>query len=368
MSQQTVIYAVDDDPMVLDIHDSLLKEEFSLVLFNSCEACEAAMAGARPDMILLDIELPGKDGYSFCQQLKDDSAYADIPVLFISTHDTVEERLKGYDLGALDFIVKPFKPDELLRKVRATEQIIASQKNLREQLSMSEQLSTLALASMDEAGLVLQFMSKLIGWGNEVEIAEGLLQLMQRYGLSGAVQVRTGTRTYSLSPQGANLPLEVSVLNHVSTMETIFEFRNRGVYNYANATLMVSNMPLHDPDFCGRIRDNLAIAAAGASSRLEAIAAEEAVLDTVSSIRDTLSFIRQFHQNTRAQTSELVFELDEQLAKAFVNLGLTTGQENLIEALIKEFMDRLTGIIDQSDDIQSSLQSLNDRLSILKVN
>ncbi len=367
MSSQTTIFAVDDDPMILDIYTTLLGAQFNFTPFDSCEACESALAATRPDLILLDIELPGQDGYSFCRQLKDTPGLADIPVIFVSVHDTVAERLKGYDVGAIDFIVKPFTSNELLRKLHVTEQIIASQKNLREQLSASEQLSTLALASMDESGLVLQFMSKLIGWGNEIEIAEGLLQLMHRYGLSGAVQTRIGPRVYSLSPQGVNLPLEVSVLNHVSTMETIFEFHNRGVYNYKNTTLMVSNMPVHDPDFCGRIRDNLAIAAAGASSRLDAIAAEEAVLDSLVSVRDTLSFIRQHHQSTRMQTSELVFELDEQLAKAFVSLGLTTGQENSLEALIKEFMSRLTGIIDQGDDIQASLQSLNHRLNALKL-
>lgn len=362
----TVIFAIDDDPMVLDIYNTLLGRDFQLKTFTSTEECEVELSITKPDLFLLDIELPGMDGYAFCQKLKEASETTRIPVIFVSVHDTPDERLKGYDAGALDFIVKPFRPEELLRKVKATEQIIANQKNLQEQLSMSEQLSSLVLASMSESGLVLQFMSKLIGWDTEKDIAEGLLFLMQQYGLTGVAQTRTGERRYTLSREGANLPLEVAILNHVSTMETIFEFHNRGVYNYPNATLMVSNMPLHDPDFCGRIRDNLAIAAAGASSRLEAIVAEEALQSTLASIRDTLTSIRQFHQNTRAQTSELIFELDEQLARAFVNLGLTIGQENSLEGLIKEFMNRLTGVIDQGDDIQHSLQSLNERLSSLK--
>ena len=362
MSTNTTIYAVDDDPMILDIYASLLGDEFNLKTFPSCEECAKAVEGQVPDIFLLDIELPGVDGYSYCRQLKENDATRDAPVIFVSSHDTINERLTGYDAGAEDFIIKPFSSDELLRKARVSEQIIAGKKNLREQLSMSEQLSSLALASMDESGLVLQFMSKLIGWNDEVEIATGLLELMHRYGLTGAVQTRTGDRRYSLSPEGANLPLEVSVLNHVSTMETIFEFRNRGVYNYARATLMVSNMPLHDPDFCGRIRDNLAIAAAGASARLDAITAEDAVRDTLSSIRETITTIHQFHESTRVQTSELIFELDEELAKSFVNMGLTTGQENQIEDMIKGFMGRLTSIIDQGDDIQTSLQALSEKL------
>lgn len=363
MSIQTTVFAVDDDPMTLEIYASLLGEEFTLRTFDSCEACAAATAEAAPDIFLLDIELPGINGYTYCRQIKEGDATRDHPVIFVSSHDSINERLSGYDAGAEDFIVKPFAPDELLRKVRVSEQIIASKNNLREQLSMSEQLSSLALASMDESGLVLQFMSKLIGWSDDKEIASGLLELMQRYGLTGAVQARTGSRRYSLSPEGENLPLEVSVLNHVSTMETVFEFHNRGVYNYPRATLMVANMPVHDPDFCGRIRDNLAIAAAGASARLNALTAEEAVRDTLASIRDTLSQIQMFHDDTRVQTSELILELDQELARAFVNLGLTTNQENQIEDMIKGFMDRLTGIIDQGDEIQKVLQGLGEKLA-----
>ena len=366
MANDILAFAVDDDPFILDIYASLLSEECRLRTFASAEACAPALAATPPDLLLLDIEMPGMDGYSFCRQIKDDPQTGDVAVTFVSGHDSIDERLKAYDAGGDDFIAKPFVPEELLRKIRIAEQIQADKKNLREQLSMSEQLSSLALASMDESGLVLQFMSKLIGFSNTTEVAQGLLELMQRYGITGAVQTRVGTNAYTFSPQGANVPLEVSVMNHLRTMETIFEFRNRAGYNYPHVTLMVTNMPLGDPDFCGRIRDNLATAAAGANARLEAIEGEQLIKTTLDSIQDTLSSIRQFHDGMKSQTSELIFELDEELAKAFVNLGLTTGQENSIEDLVKLFMNRLAATLDQGDDILVTLHDLSNRLQSLK--
>ena len=358
---------VDDDSLSSETLAMAVEEEFEIRRADSGDACLAEVADFKPDVILLDIHMPGIDGYETCRQLRERIPEADRPaVIFVSAAETLEERLQAYESGGDDYVVKPAEPTEVQRKARVAAQNVTRQKSLREQLAMSEQLSSIALASMDESGLVLQFMSKLIGWEHERDIATGLLELMKRYGLNGAVQTRVGGRRHTLGEQGEDQPLEVSVLNHVSTMDTIFEFRNRGVYNYPNATAMVSNMPLGDPYLCGRIRDNLATAVAGASSRLAAIANQEAVADTLQGIQQALAAVRKVHVDTRRQTSELIFELDERLAKSFVNLGLTNAQEERLESLVKEFMERLTTIVDQGEGLQDTLKSLSERLASLK--
>ena len=367
MNCNMTIFLVDDDPVVSEVIAGLLDEEFEVRRFADAESCAAALQSCVPSLVLLDIELPGMDGYSFCRRLKEESATSGIPVIFVSSHDAIEERLQGYDAGGADFIVKPFAPDELLRKVRVARQNQRDKAALKEQVDMAEQLSNLALASMDESGLVLQFMSKLIGWGSAEEIAEGLLELLHRYGLRGTAQANVGGRAYTLGEEGANLPLEVSVMNHVRSMETIFEFRKRAVFNFGRATVMVANMPVHDPDFCGRIRDNMAIAAAGANSRLEAIEADEAIRETLSGIRDTLATVRSFHDYSCTRTSQLAYEIGEELARNFVHLGLTTGQENSIEELIKTYMNQFIAINDEGAEILDSLQMVTARLSALRL-
>jgi len=151
--------------------------------FESVEVCMPRLADERPGMFLLDVSLPGMDGYSFCRQIKDDPSLRHIPVTFVSGHDDIDARLAGYDAGGEDFVVKPFDPDEIKRKIKVAQHTIQNQKSLQEQAEASEYLSSLALASMDEAGIVLQFMSKLIGWSTASDVAGGLLELMQRYRL-----------------------------------------------------------------------------------------------------------------------------------------------------------------------------------------
>lgn len=137
--------------------------------------------------------------------------------------------------------------------------MVQDQRSLAGQLEDAELLSSLVMASMDETGILLQFMSKLIAMESTEEIAAGLLELMQRYRLDGVVQTRIGSDTQTLSTAGKNLPLEVAVIEHVRDQGRIFEFRQRSVHNFERITLMINNLPLGDPDFCDRLRDHLSV-------------------------------------------------------------------------------------------------------------
>jgi two-component system cell cycle response regulator len=114
------VLIIDDSP---DIHDLLavrLRPE-ALVLHNaqSGEAGLAAAATLQPDLILLDVEMPGLSGFDVCRRLKDDPATAAIPVIFLTAAADVETKVAGFDLGATDYVTKPFQVAELRARVRA---------------------------------------------------------------------------------------------------------------------------------------------------------------------------------------------------------------------------------------------------------
>ena len=373
MSNQFKIFAVDDEPVVLMAIQGIAEPDYALETFESAEACLDRLDALKPDLFLLDVGLPGINGYVLCQRLKGNPGTSEIPVIFVSGEDTIEARLKGYDAGGDDFVTKPFAPEELIRKITVAQQIVRRQQSLQEQSEASEYLSSLALASMDEAGIVLQFMSKLIAWNTEQEIAEGLLELMHRYQLDGVVQIRIAQRSLTLSKAGANLPLETSVINHVRGMDRIFEFRTRSVHNFDQVTLMVNNMPLADPDFCGRIRDNLSVAAQGTDSRLQAIETEEAnrksqegILDVLQTVQESISAMRQAHLQDRAASTELMVQLDQDLANSFIHLGMTDNQERQMEDLVGNFMKRLVELLDRGEETQQAVQRLSEKLGQLR--
>ncbi len=82
------------------------------------DAALAAMRAQAPDLVLLDVRMPGKDGYAVCAELKADPALADIPVIFLSARDSPTDKVRGFELGANDYVAKPFAPEEVLARVR----------------------------------------------------------------------------------------------------------------------------------------------------------------------------------------------------------------------------------------------------------
>ena len=112
------ILLVDDNPTNLQVLFQTLEGVGCKLLIAKNGNGALAIAGkARPDLILLDIMMPDIDGYEVCRQLKADRATADIPVIFLSALGETEDKVKGLHLGAVDYITKPFQPDEVIARV-----------------------------------------------------------------------------------------------------------------------------------------------------------------------------------------------------------------------------------------------------------
>ena len=117
MSDGQKILVVDDDEFMRMMIAEAIGDDFRIIDVGSGTECLEAAAREKPDVILLDVEMPGIDGYETCRQLKGDFDLDSIPVIFISSHDQIEARLRGYEAGAEDYILKPFSPQELLAKI-----------------------------------------------------------------------------------------------------------------------------------------------------------------------------------------------------------------------------------------------------------
>jgi CheY-like chemotaxis protein len=373
MDTSFAVFVVDDDPFVLEAIHGILASECTVQTFASAEDCLAEMEKTKPDMFLLDVRMPGMDGYALCRQIKDDPALRDIPVTFISAQDTIEARLQGYDAGGEDFIVKPFEVEEVRRKVVVAQQIAANKRALRSQADDAELLSSLVMANMDEYAVLVQFMRQLISFETETEVAEGVLDMLRRYRLEGVAQTRISNRTLTLSPQGTNLPLEVSVLEHVRTMGRIFEFRNRSAHNFDRLTMMINNMPLSDPELCGRLRDHLCIAAECADARLRAIATEEAKHRTDAGIREAVARIaaststaRENYLRDRIASSELITRLEMDVMAIFSRIEMSNADELKLTNIVSTFSQNMLELIDKGEETQQALEDFGRRLGELQ--
>ncbi|TAK31305.1 MAG: hybrid sensor histidine kinase/response regulator [Chloroflexota bacterium] len=119
MTNRTGILVVDDTSAALKLlTDILTAEGYQVRPANSGELALASVAAKPPELILLDIRMPGLDGFEVCRRLKSCEESRDIPVIFISAVAALEDRVEGFALGAVDFVSKPFQREELLARVR----------------------------------------------------------------------------------------------------------------------------------------------------------------------------------------------------------------------------------------------------------
>jgi DNA-binding NarL/FixJ family response regulator len=124
-----IILIVDDDKRNLITLSMCLRSDYKLMTaLNAHEAIEI-INETIPDLLLLDIMMPDVSGYTLCTKLKNDRRTKDIPIIFITAKDSTEDLIKGLELGADDYIMKPFKPAEVLARIRSTLRVYERYKN-----------------------------------------------------------------------------------------------------------------------------------------------------------------------------------------------------------------------------------------------
>lgn len=372
MDKRFLVFIVDDEPLMLDAVQLVLEDDCELECFTSAAACLARLPERKPDMFLLDVLLPGIDGLELCRRLKENEETTALPVTFVSGYDTIETRLSCYEAGGDDFIVKPFNPDELRRKIAVARRILGEKKRLRETAGFAQRTAFSAMSSMGELGIVIEFLRRSFGCGGRTELARAMIDALGQYGLDGAVQIRLGSDALTLSNEGVDLPLETAVLNHVQHQGRIFEFGKRGVYNFGGVTLLVKNMPLEDAERCGRMRDNLALLAEGADARRQAIEVEQAnrrtrdgIGEALDGLYRALETLRRGHQQEQSRYTLLMVDVQEAMSRAFVGLGLTDSQEAQLIDLIQAQMERLRERQEFDHQVATQIEQLGGALRAL---
>ena len=137
--QPKTILIVDDTPTNIALLVDALKPEYRTRVATSGEKALALAKGdAPPDLILLDIMMPGMDGYTLCTLLKADEGTRDIPVIFVTAMNDVEDEEKGLALGGLDYIVKPSSPSIVRARVRTHLTLSAQKKELQDLVTRLE--------------------------------------------------------------------------------------------------------------------------------------------------------------------------------------------------------------------------------------
>ncbi len=132
-TQRPRVLIVDDERFYSEVLENLLRPQFDIsVAGNGATALAQARSEPRPDLILLDILMPDMDGYEVCRRLKEDTLTRDIPVIFLTVKRDIDDEVRGFNLGAVDYITKPMSPPIVRARVRTHIELGKLRQQLRE--------------------------------------------------------------------------------------------------------------------------------------------------------------------------------------------------------------------------------------------
>nr|WP_207232155.1 two-component system response regulator [Corallincola spongiicola] len=142
-NDKATILVVDDTPENIDVLAGLLRDDYNVKAAKNGEiALKIAHLSPPPELILLDIMMPGIDGYEVCRRLKEDPVTKHIPVIFVTAKISPEDELRGLELGAVDYITKPISPP--IVKARVKTQLALFNQNRELDRKVKEQTATIA--------------------------------------------------------------------------------------------------------------------------------------------------------------------------------------------------------------------------------
>ena len=370
------ILIVDDDPVVAGMLGvSLVAAGHEIVEAYSGEEALAALAGSSserlPDMVFLDIEMGmGMDGYETCRRLRAAAATRDLPVIFLSGHDELDDRLRAFDAGGSDFMAKPFVPDEVLHKARLAIAHKRRQEATVAEIRSSSDSATSALTSLGDSEVTLKFSRGALGCRTLRAMAALTIDSMASFGLNCHVQLRTPTAILTLTPQGPASPLEESVIERSKSMGRIFSFGNRLIVNYDCVSLLVTNMPIADEPLCGRIRDQAAtigeaaeLAVGNIDLRTEAVMRADELRKLSGISRKAVEELRSSYREQQVATRLELEAMAHTIEGLYVHLGLTNNQEFTISDTVRGAVDRVLTLFESSSTLDEHFASIVEGLT-----
>jgi len=243
IERETILFINFQDSDVLHKH---LGTFYGVECANSSTEGLSFFERTQPNLVILDNDPPGVDTYEICKNIRALNEHNDIPILFVSNQNLLEEKLKGYEAGGDDYISKPYNNDELLVKVKSHLTRYKNTTTLREELDDVTRSAINALINTNELDVLVNFTNNSLSTHSYDELIEAIFKALDNYGLNGCAQLRSqlGTKNYSM--QGELAPLEREIFEVYIEQEEVIHFSNKSVFNREHVSLLVKNMPIQN--------------------------------------------------------------------------------------------------------------------------
>ncbi len=220
---EPLVLIVDDNATNIDLLVSTLKDNYRLGISKSGEKALAYVKKYRPQLILLDIMMPEMDGYEVCRRLKDDPETRSIPLIFITARSETQDKTKAFEMGAVDYITKPFHAAEVRARVQthiALEDMKAKLRSHNEILEQRVEQKTLEIkemlfGSIYSMALMVEIRDPYTA-GHQQRVAQLACAIAQKMGLSQ--RITEGIHIAGILHDVGKIRVPVSILNRTGQL------------------------------------------------------------------------------------------------------------------------------------------------------
>ena len=342
----STVLAIDDNPSTIYFYEELFGQKDFTILTADCaqQALEVLSEnGEQIDAILSDIMMPNMDGYEFCQKVKSQSQLEMIPFIFVSALTDLDEKIKGYEVGADDYITKPIQAEEMIAKVNNVIAVREINHALNEQLSQSMNTAMQAMTYSSNLGLLLEFVKDGLTATSYHHLANNIFKFLNSINLKAVVQIHTPLETSTFSHKGVAAPIEENIFELSRNGGRFIDFGARTIINYETYSLLIKNMPKDDPDKYGMIKDLLGTFCDIVEVKIDSLLKEneqQQKEETINNISSTLNEVINDFKGVQKENMDALGAMMDDMEFSMSNMDLMEYQEESLKEAMETCMAR----------------------------
>ena len=323
--------------------------------------------------MLLDVRMPEMDGFELCQKLKSNRATENVPIIFVTAENGQDERMRGYELGADDFISKPFDQDELCAKIRRSIAYGRELEKAQTKAKAAKEAAMVAMNTSSDLGSIIQFMEAGANCSDFNDLAIQSLEITKGFGLVACFQFHHNGIVFNIGNGCDEGTVEAKMLLEARRRGKVVGAGQRVFFNQEHISMLVKNMPVDDADAAGRLKDNLSVLVNAAENVAKAIALAEEVAEqrrggvqaAISTAHSELEKVNDMVQHHNRELYEMLDAIRGRFEENLMSLGLTEQQEEYLLNLFEDGFQQLESMKDTEAKIGESLRLVLHNISEL---
>lgn len=352
------ILVVDDEQEIIELVRASIGECFEVVGVTDPKLVQDLAAENDFALAIFDINIGSMTGFDLCKQFK--VLKPEVPVVFLSGLDGEQDIIRAYEVGAFDFISKPFKPKALHEKITRLFEFTNQLSRAKESQAASQQVAHDAMSLASRYGMIVSFLDTNVETNDIETLMKSLGETCTGFNLHCAIVCfnAAGAPIYSTAS-----PIEEKFISALKDEGRIVDHHQRTIYSGELVSILVKNMPVDNPGEYGMVKDLFAPLVTGASSRVKSILMQDALASARSQVIDASMVMDEALSNQSEKLTQMIRVYLNDIQSTLMILEMSEEQEQYVLSQADDHMKAIVELVSDQTVTKESLQGIVRNLS-----